>query len=261
VTQDPGRSLVTDFFLGFHFIGVKVQFFVLFLVSSFIIFCFLFIKKIFCFLFIKRLIMATWQLATQNVLFEHLKSSLFVLLSGVAAAVIFGVSFGILIHLFRSFRRPAVLVVDAVRSVAAIALFPVFILLFGIGFMCKSAVIFWTAWPPVLLSTVDSLDRVDANCIDAAENMGAGAFSTLLHVSLPIALPGILTGIRTGAGTGWISLIAAEMLGSNSGLGFFVLLSSQTFDYAGMFTGIVLIAVTGLAVNQLLLKIQGACEL
>jgi NitT/TauT family transport system permease protein len=75
-------------------------------------------------------------------------------------------------------------------------------------------------------------------------------------VKIPLASQEIMTGIRIGLSGGWISLIAAEMLGSNRGLGFSILMSANTFRFADIYSSIVIVALIGLAMNYGLFKIQ-----
>jgi sulfonate transport system permease protein len=151
-------------------------------------------------------------------------------------------------------------VVDAVRPVAALTVFPLLILILGLGVWSKMFVIFWTAWPPILLSTVQSIRQVDRTLLEAARLDGAGRWALLRHITLPLASPGILTGLRIGLSTGWISLVAAEMLGASRGLGYTILSSSQTFQFPTMYATIILIALIGLAMNAVLAGIQQLME-
>jgi NitT/TauT family transport system permease protein len=151
-------------------------------------------------------------------------------------------------------------VVDSVRPVAALTLFPLLIIILGLGIWSKAFVIFWTAWPAMLLATLQSIRQVDQAVREAALLDGAGRWHMLAHIVLPLASPGIMTGLRIGMGGGWISLVSAEMLGASEGLGYMVLSSSQTFQFATMYAAIIIIAITGLLMNSILALVQQMLE-
>jgi ABC-type nitrate/sulfonate/bicarbonate transport system permease component len=179
---------------------------------------------------------------------------------GFCLATLIGILLGIAMSQSSVISALLMPVVDAVRPVAALTIFPLLILVLGLGLWSKVFVIFWTAWPPVLLSTVQSIRQVDRSLCEAAQLDGAGRWSRLWWVVLPLASPGILTGLRIGMSAGWISLVAAEMLGASRGLGYTVLTSSQTFQFATMYATIILIALIGLAMNSVLAWMQHMVE-
>lgn len=80
------------------------------------------------------------------------------------------------------------------------------------------------------------------------------------YYSTTFASPGMVNGLRIGMGGGWISLIAAEMLGASEGLGYIVLTSSQTFDFPTTYAIIILIALIGLGMNAALAGLQYVLE-
>ncbi|NWJ47178.1 MAG: ABC transporter permease subunit [Chloroflexi bacterium] len=191
---------------------------------------------------------------------DHLLYSMQHILIGLAIAALFGFVFGLLIAESLIARALLLPVADTVRSVAALTLFPLLLLILGLGVWAKSFVIFWTAWPAILLSTYHALTHVEREIIEAAMLDGAGRMNILKNVSIPLSLPSILNGVRIGVGGGWISLVAAEMLGSSKGLGFYTLICSQTFHYPEMYAAILLIALTGFVMNTSLLFIQNITE-
>jgi len=142
------------------------------------------------------------------------------------------------------------------RQTSAFALFPVFILFLGIGELSKVALIFWASFWPVLLSTIAGVRQVDKLLIHAAKSMGASRSFVFRKVVLPAASPSIFTGIRL-AGTYCVTaLVAAEMIGAHSGLGFLTLNSQEVFQIPLMYAGILLLALVGLALNYVLAMVE-----
>lgn len=195
-------------------------------------------------------------LAASGELLRHAATSLETITLGFTLATAIGFSLGVLIVQVPASRAVIMPVVDAVRPVAALTLFPLLILLLGIGTWSKVFVIFWTAWPAVLLNTAHGLDKVDADVRSAAQIDGAGRLALFRYIELPLAFPMIMTGLRIGLSGGWISLVSAEMLGSSSGLGYSILAYSQTFRFPQMYAVIITIAFIGLAMNVCLSAIQ-----
>jgi ABC-type nitrate/sulfonate/bicarbonate transport system permease component len=190
----------------------------------------------------------------------HISASLQTVMLGYGSAVLCGLVLGTALSQSRALASLLTPAIDALRPIAALSFFPLLILLFGIGQTSKAIVIFWTAWPPVLLATVQSIGTVDPSTVEAAHIDGASPYRTLRHIALPLALPGILTGMRIGMSGGWIGLVSAEMLGSSAGLGHAVLSFSQSFQFPQMYAVIGAIALCGLALNQLLLAVQVLVE-
>ena len=186
---------------------------------------------------------------------RHAGASLTIILYGIGIAVLFGFILGLLLFRYESFRASALPVVECIRSVAALTLFPLLIVLFGIGTFSRAFVIFWTAWPAVVISTMHSLN-VDESVIGAAQTAGAGEWQIIFCIRIPMAAQGIITGIRIGVGGGWIGLIAAEMLGATQGLGYFLLWSAQSFRFDRVYASIIVIAAIGGLMNLLLLLAQ-----
>ncbi len=203
---------------------------------------------------------ALWALLFSGQAWQHTATSLQHIGVGFGLAALVGCLLGLLMTQYSVVDAVVMPLVDSVRPVAALTIFPLLIVLLGLGLWSKAFVIFWTAWPAILLSTVQSIRQVDRAVREAAYLDGAGRWNLLAAVVLPLASPGIVMGLRIGMGGGWISLVAAEMLGSSAGLGYLVLTSSQMFQFPTMYAAIVVIALVGLAMNSVLAAIQHVLE-
>lgn len=187
---------------------------------------------------------------------RHISVSMFTILCGWLIASGIGVALGTLIALSHRWEQVFMPLVDLIRPVAALTIFPALIIIFGLGLRAKIVVIFWTAWPAALLNTVTALRKVDDSVIEAARLDGADGWRVLWYVQYPLALPMMLTGLRIAMSGGWISLVSAEMLGSSAGLGYSILAYSQTFRFPEMYAVIIIIATIGLLLNTLMAFIQ-----
>jgi sulfonate transport system permease protein len=138
-----------------------------------------------------------------------------------------------------------------------LAIYPIFILLLGLGEVSKVSIIGWAAFFPVLLNTISGVKLVDRRLIEMARVFGASRAEVFRRVVLPSATPAIFVGLRLGATISLLLLVAAEMIGAKKGLGFLILNAQYNFEIPLMFAAIVLLAAIGLAINYALVLVQG----
>ena len=196
------------------------------------------------------------QLVDTGQLWKHMAASLQRSLWGLVLASFSGVVLGLLIGSSKRLAAIVDPVLQLFRQTSAFALFPVFILFLGIGELSKVAIIFWASFWPVLLSTVSGVKQVDRLLVNSALSMGASQRFIFFKVVLPASLPSIFTGVRLAGAYSITALVAAEMIGAHSGLGFLTLNSQETFQIPTMYAGILLLAVLGLLLNYLLALLE-----
>lgn len=199
-----------------------------------------------------QVVVAIAKLVESGELWKHLGASALRSISGLLLAVLGGIVAGFAIGWFRRIERIVDPLFQLLRQVSAFALFPVFMLFLGIGESSKIAIVVWAAFWPVLLNTISGVKQVERVFIDSARTMGASQTFVATKVVLPAAMPQILTGIRLAGAYSITALVAAEMIGARSGLGFYTLNSQETFQIPDMYAGIVLLAIFGLLINQAL---------
>ncbi|MDR0943940.1 MAG: ABC transporter permease [Ruminococcus sp.] len=185
-------------------------------------------------------------------LMPHIVASLLRIFRGLLLAASVGVIMGLLFGYFRRVNQTLDLLFQFFRQISAFALFPVFILFFGLGEVSKTAIIFWASLWPILLNTSAGVRDVEPVLIRSVKSMGASKMYTFLNVILPGATPQIFTGIRLGGSYCVMAVVAAEMIGATSGLGYLVLYSQQIFKVPQMYAAIVALALLGIALNGML---------
>ncbi|KQS59481.1 ABC transporter permease [Rhizobium sp. Leaf371] len=178
--------------------------------------------------------------------------------SGIAfgAAVGLGIPLGLFMGQIRIVEHSLGPILQLFRQTSALALYPVFILMLGLGETSKIFVIFWATLFPILLATIGGVKQVDAKLVEMARVYGAGRLTVFRRVVLPASLPQIFVGLRLSATTALLLLIAAEMIGANSGIGFQVMNAQYNFQIPLMFAAILLLALLGLLANLLLETLQ-----
>ena len=189
----------------------------------------------------------------------HIFASLKIVLWGIGIATALGIVLGITLSRFAIVNDVLMPFLDGIRGVSGLSLLPLLIILVGIDSPSRIIVIIWTAWPAVMFSTIHALS-IDQSVVEAGQIDGANKSKIMFSMQIPIGLPGIMNGIRIGSSGGWISLIAAEMLGATRGLGYFLLYSSQSFHFAEVYATIVVIALLGGTMNRFLYIAQTIIE-
>jgi NitT/TauT family transport system permease protein len=130
-------------------------------------------------------------------------------------------------------------------------LFPVFVVIFGIGEKGIYAVILWSAFWPLMFTTIAGVQQVDPVLIKSARSMGAGNLTIFFKVVVPGAMASIMTGMRTGMTMSFMMLIGAETLGADSGLGWLIHNSQNMGFIPRTYLAAILVALLGLAINYL----------
>jgi NitT/TauT family transport system permease protein len=203
-----------------------------------------------------EVISAWWHLLKEGTLWHDTKASLIRALGGFAIAVAIGVPLGLLIGWYRLAAEVLNPVLELFRNTAALSLLPVFILIMGIGESSKIAFVAYACVWPVLLNTISGVESVDPLLVKSSRSLGFGSFRTFQKVVLPAAVPTIFTGIRLAGSFSLLVLIAAELVGANSGLGFLITYSQQNFAIPNMYAAIITISMIGIVLNQLLLLLE-----
>lgn len=183
-----------------------------------------------------------------GVLLEHAIVSLQRSGWGYLAAILLGIPLGFAVGWFRTFDRYIDPLLQTFRQLPTMALFPVFIVLLGIGEISKIAIIAKAAVWVVLLCTISGVKTVDPLLIKSARSMGISKFDMFWKVVLPSAIPSVFTGLKLGGTSALIVLVSAEMLGATSGLGYLLTEYQLTFQIPEMYAVIVVMAILGLAV-------------
>lgn len=185
------------------------------------------------------------ELAASGKLALHVWTSAQELLIGFAVASLIGIAGGLLLATNDTFREYVDPLVGALYATPMVAVAPLLIIALGIGIESKILLIFILALFPVLVTTMAGVRSTDQHLIEAARAFGASRGRIFATVLLPFALPSIIAGLRLGIGRSLVGIVVAELYGSRAGIGYLISNASQTFDTAGLFVGILILAFTG----------------
>lgn len=137
-----------------------------------------------------------------------------------------------------------------------VVLFHVIIFFLGIGEPPKIFIIAWLCLWPITFSLITGIRTVDPTLLKAAGSFGLGRFRLFVRVVVPAAAPSLFTGLRLAAGYAFVMLIAAEMMGASSGLGWLVLQSQESYHVARIFAGATVITFLAVVADALLKFIE-----
>ena len=167
------------------------------------------------------------------------------ILVGFGAAAVLGMSLGLLIGRYRYVRALCFPALEALRPIPAIAWVPISVMLWPTNEVSIVFITFLGAFFPILLNTVEGVHAVDGVLIRAASALGASESAMFRYVVLPGALPHIFTGLALGMGVAWVSLIAAEMISGQFGIGYATWEAYSLISYPEIVVGMVTIGLLG----------------
>ncbi len=200
-----------------------------------------------------KVVLTLVDLIRSGLFFNHVFISLERALLGFFAAALIAIPLGLMMG---GWFRNVQLALDPLFSLGAqvnpFILFHVIILFVGIGESAKITIITWICIWPILFNTRSGVRNVDAVLLKSALAFGINRWTLFYKIILPAAAPAIFTGLRLSAGYAFFLLIVTEMMGSNSGLGWFILYSQENYHIEWIFSGAVVIALLGLAIDLVL---------
>jgi NitT/TauT family transport system permease protein len=138
-----------------------------------------------------------------------------------------------------------------------VALIPLFILWFGIGFETKVIFTALLVFFPVFMNTLSGVRNVDNDLIDVIRVMGASRFDAVRKVFVPSALVWVFAGLRISAPYALIGAVVAEMFTSNKGLGYLISMTANQFDTAGVFAVLLVTTMLGLTLDLIVRTVEG----
>ena len=198
-----------------------------------------------------EVIKSLFGLFQDGVMFEHICTSMARFAVGYMIAATSGIVLGMFFGWFSnvwSFFNP---VIQVLRPISPIAWIPFIVLWFGIGDIPAIVIIFLASFYPVLLSTIAAVGQVDKIYLKVAQNFSLTRLETLVKIVLPASFPQISTGLHQAIGTGWVFLVAGEMVGSQSGLGFLIIDSRNNLRPDLLLAAILTIGIIGLLLDIL----------
>jgi ABC-type nitrate/sulfonate/bicarbonate transport system permease component len=199
---------------------------------------------------------ALWGLLREGEIAEHASVSTLRMLLALSLSIAVAVPLGFLMGLSQRVEQYIDPLVEMLRPISGIAWLPLALFIFGVGDTLPVFIMFYVGFFPILLNTVAGVRQTDARLLAAARTMGIGRWPLLIHVLVPSALPTVMVGIRLAFAASWAAIVAAELIGSPSGLGFAIEWYRQMLMTPKVFAFILAIGVVGYVCDLGLRKLQ-----
>jgi NitT/TauT family transport system permease protein len=183
---------------------------------------------------------------------EHVLNSVRRVFVGFSIAAVLGVQVGLLVGRFRRASQSLLPPLELLRPIPAVAWIPIAILLFASAEHSMVFITFIGAFFPILVNTVHGVESLDHRFIQASRSLGAGPVAVFREVVLPGAMPCIVTGLSIGMGTSWFSLVTAEMISGQYGIGYYTWEAYTLQKYPNIVLGMIAIGLMGMGSSSLI---------
>ncbi len=184
---------------------------------------------------------------------NHILSSLGRVGLSLVIGIPSGIALGVLAGMSRRFAHALEPIGVFANAISGIAWVPLAIVWFGTGWLTTLFILLNTVFWLIFFNTLLGVRGVPRVYENSVMTMGGGRWAIITQVYIPGALPSIVTGVRMSMGFGWRALIAAEMIGGDSGLGFMIFVSAAEYKIEEVFLGVLVIAIMWMITDRLLL--------
>ncbi len=199
---------------------------------------------------------ALGELFASGALLEHSIASLRRVGFGFLLAAVTAVPLGLLLGWYTTALQAFSPLISILRTVSPLAWVPLAILWFGIGETPAIFVIFMASFFPVLIATASAPQKLDPLLLKVAANYELRRSDFFLRVLLPASLPYIVVGMRIALGFAWVVIVAAEMVGMRSGLGYLILDARNSLRTDLILAGMIAIGLIGVALDAIFSRIE-----
>jgi NitT/TauT family transport system permease protein len=183
-------------------------------------------------------------------LWQHVEASSLRILTGLVIAFVTGVPLGLFLGSNARLDRLFSPLIYLGYPVPKIVLLPIVFVLVGLGETSKVVLIALIVFFQLLITTRDVARSLDTEVTYSLKSLGGSRLDFYRHVVWPVSLPGIFTSLRIVTGTAVAVLFFVESIGTNKGLGFYIIDSWGRADYATMFVGIIALSVIGIVLYE-----------
>lgn len=200
---------------------------------------------------------AGWETLASGELGEMVRVSIVRILLGFCFGCLAGISFGLLMGSFEVAGELLDPIIEMIRPISPVAMIPIAIVWFGIDESSKYFIIAYGAFFTTLINTIAGVRQTPLVRKRAAASLGAGTWSLFFRITLPSAMPFINTGMRVALGGAFMSVIAAEMIAANSGIGYFIMQARLLVQTDRIFVGLVTLGLTGFLTDRVYRYVSG----
>lgn len=176
--------------------------------------------------------------------------------TGMLAGLLISSCLAIMVIELPLLRRLILPVVQSLAPIAPVAWIPFTIAVIGIGGQAAIFIVFMAVLGTMSLSLIAALDGIPAEYLKIAHNLGTSRMRMWWHIRLPAITPSAMTAIRMSFFGAWMAVLAGEMAGINSGLGYMIIMAQQMYNMKMVMIGILAIGFIGFVIDRLLLLVN-----
>lgn len=184
-------------------------------------------------------------------IYLHITASLLRILIGFSIASIVGISLGLILAYDRRL-KDIKLYIELLRPIPPIAWIPIAIIVFGLGNSSAYFIVFLGAFFPIFTNTYFGAVSMPTIYKNIASSFEIGKVKYFTKILLFFTLPYIFTSLKIGIGMAWMSVIAAELIGAQSGLGYYIQLNRLLLQTDNIIIGMMLIGIIGNLLQKLI---------
>ncbi len=193
----------------------------------------------------ENIVITFWRLSASGELWQHLAISSWRALVGFSIGGSIGLVLGLITGMSRWGERLLDTSVQMLRNIPHLALIPLVILWFGIDEAAKIFLVSLGTLFPIYLNTYHGIRNIDRGLVEMARSYGLSGWNLFIQVILPGALPSIMVGVRFALGLMWLTLIVAETISANSGIGYLAMNAREFLQTDVVVVAIILYALLG----------------
>lgn len=199
------------------------------------------------FLFLEKFI----GIMTMSQMGTHIGTTLYEIFIGFAIGTALGLVFGYLLAKSTLLERIFTPYIVLLQIAPKISIAPLFILWFGLEATSKIALVILVVFFPIMVNTIIGIRSVESNMRDLLDILKANRWRRFVSVEIPYSLPSIMSGVKVSTTYAITGAVIGEMIGAKAGLGYLVILGSETYDINLILTAVILLSATGLALYML----------
>ncbi|MNW25459.1 putative aliphatic sulfonates transport permease protein SsuC [compost metagenome] len=182
---------------------------------------------------------------------EHITTTLYEIAVGFGIGCVLGLFFGYLLAKSELMERLITPYVVLAQITPKISIAPLFILWFGLGATSKIALVILVVFFPIMVNTIIGIRSVESNMKDLLHVLRAKPLQKFLSVEIPYSLPSIMSGVKVSTTYAITGAVIGEMIGAKAGLGYLVILGSETYDINLILTAVLILSLMGLILYAL----------
>ena len=197
-----------------------------------------------------------WRLSASGEIPRQLGASLANLFAGYLLAALAAVPMGIVIGYYERLNKLFGPSIELIRPLPATAIIPLALLLLGTGAVEKIFIVFFACSRTIIVNAMYGARSIDPRLVETARSYGYSGFRLVRRVVVPCALPQVMTGLRVSLAIAVVVIIGAEILGSESGIGYLSMMFQRGYETPEMYACVVTLCMLGYVLNQVFLWLE-----